>query len=225
MRCTKGKIPGPHDVPSDAYYLSTSTSGQKAVKCQCGCFATNTMISAANEDVKIEDLLQMSKYFDVKVRSRSNLSETQSFEDSPSMNASFFTKGPEEDLLVSFEMENSKTLKVTKTHPILVLRETKEIMLRADEIKLSDLLLNNWGGTVGIVKITREVSQSDVINFDTKAESLAGHIVLAEGVQVGDNFWQSKLEVEKGRLAYRSNPRDLSYVTELQKEKHYALGK
>lgn len=80
------------------------------------------------------------------------------------------------------------------------------MMITAAALKDDDILMDGIGKSVYIENIYREKmpeNSKKVINFTTPEDNPASHVVLAEGVQVGDNRWQMYLEIQSERLRIR----------------------
>jgi len=58
------------------------------------------------------------------------------------------------------------------------------------------------GRPVAITAITREKAVDEVFNFETTGETQLGHIIVAEGVLVGDLKLQNEVE-EEGSIGLR----------------------
>lgn len=206
--CVGGNMPGPHDVPIGgvAWFWAQSTASATDVKCTCGCFASDTLLESSFGPIAIKTLAELSKYQNIQLKVRDSEDNLQLFRDSGNLRASDFSVGLEEKKLVVFELENGKVLKVTDSHPVLVDRLGFKHMLRAESIKTTDVLIDDLGRDVSIVsrKLLRlPKNDNSVINVNTKETTAAGHIVLAETMQVGDNVWQKLLQIQKSRLENR----------------------
>jgi hypothetical protein len=108
--------------------------------------------------------------------------------------------GPEDPKLFVFTLANGHTLRVTQHHP-MVLDDGTVIEARKVTKKMSFVGLD--GQPVAVTKITREKTTADVFNFDTGSETQLGHIIIAEGVLVGDLKIQNELEDEQGSIELR----------------------
>lgn len=108
--------------------------------------------------------------------------------------------GPEEPLLYVFALANGSTLRVTRHHP-MVLDSGK--IIEASDVERRMSFVGVDGAPVAITSITREPAVGDVFNFQTAGETQLGHIIVAEGVLVGDLKLQNELEVERGSIELR----------------------
>lgn len=108
--------------------------------------------------------------------------------------------GPEEPDLFVFALANGSTLRVTQHHP-MVLDNGKIVQAAQVDARMSFVGLD--GRSVGIAAITREKAVDEVYNFETTSETTLGHIIVAEGVLVGDLKLQIELENEEGSIGLR----------------------
>ena len=76
--------------------------------------------------------------------------------------------------------------------------DTDEIVVTAQkrEQNLQDV-------PVAITAIGRRQADADVVNFETQGDSELNHIIVAEGVFVGDLVWQNQLAADLGKVALR----------------------
>lgn len=108
--------------------------------------------------------------------------------------------GPEEQDLFVFALANGSTLRVTQHHP-MVLDNGKIVEAGDVDIQMSFVGLD--GRPVAITAITRERTFDDVFNFETSSKNQLGHILVAEGVLVGDLKLQNELADEEGSIGLR----------------------
>jgi hypothetical protein len=108
--------------------------------------------------------------------------------------------GPEDADLFVFGLVNGSTLRVTSHHP-MVLDSGK--IIEAAKVDPGMSFVGFDGKTVAINSITREKPVGDVFNFETRSDKQLGHIIVAEGVLVGDWKIQRELVDEEGSIALR----------------------
>lgn len=214
--CQGGTLSGSHDVPTSvgAWGSVPNTDGDD-VKCLCGCFAGDTNIATLDGAEAISTLAEAAKYQDVAVLTRSRLGNLSEFIKSPEMRGGDFLNGLEDKPLIGIMTESGHSLDVTSKHPILVLTNRKQVLKQASELILGDTLLEANGTPTKIKAIISRKSQL-VYNFDTKSKNLIEHIVLANGLQVGDNRLQNMLHDLEQRIDKRANG-DLSYLENILK--------
>jgi len=111
-----------------------------------------------------------------------------------------FVYGPEEPSLFVFMLANGSTLRVTQHHP-MVLSNGK--IVEAAQVSEHASFVGIDGRRVAITSITREKTFDDVFNFETAGDTLLGHIIVAEGVLVGDLKLQNELENEQKSIQLR----------------------
>lgn len=109
-------------------------------------------------------------------------------------------RGPEDGELYVFALSNGRTLRVTTHHP-MVLDNGQIIAASKVAAKMSFVGLD--GQPVAITAITREQPTGDVYNFETGGDTQMSHIIVAEGVLVGDLKIQNELSDEQGAIDAR----------------------
>ncbi|SFD72016.1 Hint domain-containing protein [Pseudoalteromonas denitrificans] len=185
----------------NGYYPVVTRNDLVDAICKCGCFEANTDISVwlkelgtkgtvAAKDIEKHDRL-------VGLTSDATLSTltTQNF------GLKSITSGAEKLELYVFNLENGTQLKVTQHHGMLL---SSGEMIAAKDVTASDSFISAaTQNEVEIVNITREVTYDDVYNFETNGSDDANHIIVAEGIYVGDIVWQNQLASELGKIAIR----------------------
>jgi hypothetical protein len=111
-----------------------------------------------------------------------------------------FTFGPEEPDLFVFKLDNGSTLRVTQHHP-MVLHSGK--IVEAAQVRERNSFISSDGRRVEITSITREKTNKDVFNFQTVGDTTLSHVIVAEGVLVGDLKLQNTLEDEQASISLR----------------------
>lgn len=207
--CAGGTLQGPHDVPTSvgAWAYATDKQGME-FKCLCGCFAPDTKIWVDSDDVKVATLSEAAKYQSVTVKVRMSLGDLASFEDSKQLRGIDFLNGLEEKPLVKIQSESGQSLTVTSKHPILLLQDGKEVLVQAQDLKTDDILVLRDGTKTKLKALSSVLAPKNAIrvyNFDTKAEKTIGHIISANGIQVGDNYLQNAIAELKHRVAVRKD--------------------
>lgn len=223
--CEGGGEDGPHDVPNGgiAWFPAwSSTDGVKHVRCTCGCFTKATRIAiSADETETMGNLAEAAKFQSVTLQTR----DGDGWVDSPALRGHNFIVGKEEKPLIAI-VTAEQTLLVTEKHPILVRHNGRLAMVKANSLLMSDTLLDRTGSDVAIKSLSSAVNPDPdqlVYNVATEGKSPLGHVILAEGLQVGDNDWQQQLDFmsqrqeyrEKGSLAY------LDQIIEVGHDQHH----
>lgn len=111
-----------------------------------------------------------------------------------------FVTGPETVPLFVFTLANGSTLRVTQHHP-MVLHSGK--IIEAAQVKPNEAFVDVNGRRVGINSITRAMTSDDVFNFQTVGDTDLSHVIVAEGVLVGDLKLQNELEFEQTSIQLR----------------------
>jgi hypothetical protein len=108
--------------------------------------------------------------------------------------------GPEDAELFVFTLANGHTLRVTQHHPMVL--DSGEIV-QASQVSPKASFVGLDGKSVAVTSITREKPTADVFNFETEGDTQLSHVVVAEGVLVGDLKIQNELSDEETSIALR----------------------
>jgi len=108
--------------------------------------------------------------------------------------------GPEDLDLFVFALSNGRALRVTQHHPMVL---DDGSIIEARKVSPGMSFVGVDGAMVSVAAITREAPTADVFNFDTGSSTLLGHIIVAEGVLVGDLKIQNDLESEQASIDLR----------------------
>jgi hypothetical protein len=172
--------------------------------CRCGCFEKGTSIammdrsSMTRASVLVEDVESVRDTLDAVTMTSESELDGLAFESRPVLAT---TAGPEEKPLVVVIMGDGRRLGVTEQHALLL--STGE-MVKAVDLTTRDELVDESGAFVDIASIERVYTSADVFNFLTDAGlDPKGHLVIAEGLVVGDIMWQNTLAKQIGDVILR----------------------
>ena len=168
--------------------------------CPLGCFASDTQL--------LTGITKENKASYAQASSLNSPGTLMSLTDNASLDDVMLTPqsikrmvhGPEEAELFVFALASGTTLRVTQHHP-MVLDSGKIVEAAKVTTDMSFVGLN--GASVAILAITREKTPEDVFNFETASETPLGHVIVAEGVLVGDLKLQNQLGAEEGSIGLR----------------------
>jgi hypothetical protein len=167
--------------------------------CPVGCFAATTqMLSSFSPDGTTNYVAAQSVRPNIPLLSLAD--ESLSDVSLAPHSVKRVVYGPESTHLFVFRLSNGQTLKVTQHHP-MVLDNGK--IIEAAQVDMTMAFAGIDGNPVAIKAITREKPTADVFNFETRSDKQLGHIIVAEGVLVGDWKIQSELADEEGSIALR----------------------
>ncbi|RZM84329.1 Hint domain-containing protein [Pseudoalteromonas rubra] len=169
-----------------------------AAVCKCGCFEQDTLIRAVRDgkiqDIRAKDLGKQDSLVALNGEATLNNMATESFE------MKFRTKGPETPALYVFTFEDGTELKVTQHHGMLL---GDGSMVSAKDVKSGSTMYNAQGTELAVTSITREFTDANVYNFETDGDSVTNHIIVANGIFVGDLSWQNQLHADLGKVVVR----------------------
>jgi len=108
--------------------------------------------------------------------------------------------GPEVPPLVVLSLSNGATLRVTTHHPMVL---DTGVIVEAAAIVRGSSFIGVDGKTVIVKAVAAEPATDDVFNFETNGTSQLSHVVVAEGVLIGDLKLQNELAVEQHSIELR----------------------
>jgi hypothetical protein len=183
-----------------AYDNGDGTGYHVQAVCPSGCFAEDTQIlTASNQDgltaskpaaqITVKDVLiamaDDASVDDIKLVGRTN---------------GVAMHGPEIPPLFVFTLSNGAKLRVTEHHP-MVLADGSVVW--ASTVKPRSLFMGVDGKPVRVVSIGREHTTGQVYGFETRSDTRIGHVIVAEGVLVGDLKLQDELQSELNGIEAR----------------------
>ncbi len=101
------------------------------------------------------------------------------------------TFGKELKKIYKIKAEGKDPLLLTEKHPILL---SSGVMIQAKDLKETDSLLSVTGDVVSVEKIERMPFKQDVVNFSLDTKNPKEHLIFANDLVVGDQYWQASLE-------------------------------
>jgi hypothetical protein len=175
--------------------------------CACGCFAPWTNIATVQKtndyiteilQISAKNISQNSDLALVTLADDATLSDMKKSKEQIRIT----TQGVEKNGLVKIVLEDGRQLFVTKKHPLLTDRGA---MIIAKDLKFTDKLVDINGTSLVIRSLSSVPYNGLVYNFATSPamDTKEGHIVFAEGLAVGDLYWQASLEDEINRIFIR----------------------
>jgi hypothetical protein len=108
--------------------------------------------------------------------------------------------GPEDVPLFVFALGNGSTLRVTQHHPMVLANGS---IVEASHVAAGAAFAGRDGKPVAVTSISRERTKGDVYNFETSSDTQLGHIIVAEGVLVGDLKLQNNVAFEEHSIELR----------------------
>jgi hypothetical protein len=182
-----------------AIVMDPGTGFQIVDFCPVGCFAADTQILSSFTLDGLTDYMSASSVKpDSPLMSMAEPSLSEVVLGPQSIKR--IVVGPEDAELFVFGLANGSTLRVTSHHP-MVLDSGKIVEASHVDSRMSFVGLD--GQSVAITSITREKPIGDVFNFETGGDTQLSHIIVAEGVLVGDLKIQNELADEEGSIALR----------------------
>ncbi|WP_257452568.1 hypothetical protein [Archangium lipolyticum] len=188
-----------HLCPSVMDYGRWANDWHIASVCPEGCFEASTRIMSIGSEGQL--LWMAAEALSVESVLASLSSEASL--DAPLFNPRSIenmTKGPEEQSLYVFVLDQGQTLKVTQNHGMLL---ADGRMVKASDVTKKDSFVGVDGSHLKVKDILRETTSKDVYNFRVDSSEVSEHIIAAEGVLVGDLAWQGELSHELGSINLR----------------------
>lgn len=195
------KGPGDNNVPKGAwYYVGGFNAAYPMVKCQCGCFTGDMRLLTSQGEVKFNEL----EAFSLKSNHHMMTFDHQSNDVAKkrAIAPSDLVVGPELEEIYRFSTERS-SIEVTHEHPVVIERNGNKLLVQARSVSYTDHLLNKDGEKEEILGVERFFLPDDdnlVFNIDTKESNESDHIIIVNGYQMGDLYWQNELSERESRI-------------------------
>lgn len=167
--------------------------------CPAGCFAAATQILTLGSTGAPTYTSAEAMAADTRVLALSNDSTMQAFALEP-RGLRRIVHGPEEPDLYVFHLENGRALRLTSHHAVVLADGT---VVEAEDVASGASFVDSEGTPVAVVHITREHTDSEVFNLWTESDAVQGHIIVAEGVLVGDLQLQNDIGGETASIELR----------------------
>jgi hypothetical protein len=181
-------------------------------RCQCGCFAEETLFASATGPVTGRELINKSKEESFSLSSLDSLERlTQTVRE---INGIIF--GPEKELAYLIVTDSGRKVTVSSQHPILTVNAQGKMLSVKAVIALStgDFVLNDEGSADRVKSIVTQKYDGQMVNFNVISDDSTNHFVTANGIILGDNAWQQRLASVHSRILLRAD-----LVKELEGEK------
>lgn len=193
-------VPGFHNIPAAAWFAQASVKpGLGMIKCQCGCFTGDMNVLTTQGWISFNDASKVAskKPFRLGIPGANGELLASDF-----VVNTDFTVGPEDKQIIRLATADGLAVHLTENHPVLVFRDEERVMVQARSVKVGESILRQDGTPAEIVEISRfSLSENDknVFNVDTKATTSEGHVILVNGLQMGDAKWQQRLSERESR--------------------------
>lgn len=199
-----GLAEGENSVPREAYFQTRARLNDGSaiwVRCVCGCFSKDVLILTNQGWIPIGQMVEQnpSQHYRVAIPSFDGALSA-----SDVLRQKDFTVGPEEKPILKLTI-GDRSLTMTDSHPIMLLRDGKKDMVQAQAARIGDAMLGLDGQPQIITAIeTLYLPSGDnkVFNIDTRGKTAADHLIGANGFMVGDVIWQNYLSTLESRASH-----------------------
>ncbi len=167
-----------------------------------GCFARGTRIFAQRKGavypvwIAIEELVDQIDEYDVWTLSKGSDFRNPRYH---KLSLTSSLQGPEYIPLVVISTGHGTQIKLTEGHPVLF--ATGKIV-RADSVVVGDELVTMDGRNTSVLSIQRESSKHDVYNVMTSGNEIYEHILISEGLLMGDRMLQNLVETAEQKTIF-----------------------
>lgn len=168
--------------------------------CLSSCYTPDMLLSFSSGDVDVESAY-LDNLQDILTISPESTIEKMLFEYKPVANhIRSVVDGKHE--IIKFLTNSGKILKVTPNHPLI---DGKGRMIRADQFKKGDYLVNTEGEREQIVALSQETYKGKVYNVDVNASQYTEKVIVAQGLLSGDLSFQNENTKYLERVLFRMN--------------------
>ncbi|MBU97815.1 MAG: hypothetical protein CL429_01855 [Acidimicrobiaceae bacterium] len=179
----------------------TYTDSMGTVRCRCGCFAEETIFETIDGPLAAGDMPGLTSFPALFG------SDSLEFGDYISLEAINIVSGPEKDPVYTFVTESGNKITVSDKHPVVISSSQGgfEKVITADQVKTGDFLVKSDGTPTSVIALRTSQYHGKVINFDMRGTKPEHHIIVANGLKMGDNVWQQKLAKVESRMMNRDD--------------------
>ena len=172
-------------------------SGIPKWRCRCGCFAERTrFLTAGGRDLTGTDLMQKT--------GEGILSRDDLHQPGYDIRTTSDLVYAEDDTVVELSTSNHH-IQVSASHPVVIARKNRKLMVRAEDLATGDLLLTRTDTPEPLRKKKTVPHKGYMINFQIDSDDPVNRIILANDLQMGDQGWQDTLHHIGSRLHYRAD--------------------
>ncbi len=195
---------GGHNVPREAWYWIPGVTNEfPDVRCECGCFTGDVEVLTDRGPMRMDRAAA-----DATVLGGISMgildAESGVTKGSRRLTKRDFVVGPEEKPVVHLETTAGRSLTMTDSHPVLIARDGTWQMMRAENLQVGDVLVTGEMGEDSVRALSSyrlPEEQKLVYNFDTQGVNDYEHLIVANGLRVGDLHWQKRLAERDHRAA------------------------
>ena len=171
--------------------------------CPCGCFDPNTRLFTENKNLGESDWMSIKDIIqNQESKQLWSLTDDASLLDWKLAPREIrkSTHGPEHKPLVYLHTTDGNILGITEEHAALLWSGE---MVAAKNLTIGNKLVSSKGTPSEIKHIERRFINEEVLNVLTNGKTSASHVILAEGLAVGDLAWQNSLQSELNSILIR----------------------
>jgi hypothetical protein len=174
--------------------------------CKCGCMISGTKVLAwLNDEEKWEEINKLAELKADLISLASPFNGYNEFERIRTSAAYVTSPNPEKERrvieirarLIDAADAETRSIILTPDHPLLL---ADGRFRPADELLMTDILLNHEGREMEVIGKEERVYRGSVFNADTMNES---HVIFAEHFAIGDLYMQGIVDRERARLQER----------------------
>lgn len=196
---------GAHNVPLAAWYWIPGAKLEfPDVRCECGCLSGDTEVLSTAGYLRMEELAKRASQnggLSLAVMA----ADGEGLQSSPRLFNRDFVVGPEQNPLVHLLTAKQRSLLLTGDHPVLIERNNIWSMIQARDLKAGDQLRAVDGQMDELLELKSVLPSAAlgaplVYNVDTRGMKPFEHIVVANGLHVGDLYWQKRLSERASRI-------------------------
>ncbi|MBU97812.1 MAG: hypothetical protein CL429_01840 [Acidimicrobiaceae bacterium] len=171
------------------------------VRCRCGCFAEETVFETVDGPLLGGEMPLLTSY---PLLLASDSLEFGNFLSREALNV---ISGPEKEMVYVLTTATGERITITRKHPVVIASASGQFekMITADQVQVGDSLVQMDGSPTSVVSVKKTKYHGKVVNFDLRGEKPEHHIVVANGIKMGDNVWQQRLAKVEGRMLDRDD--------------------
>lgn len=188
-------------TPPGHWYPIADATQVPRWKCRCGCGAEETVFDGPIA-LTGSDLIRNSEASGIFLSSVDDYS-------SPNMSPreiNGIMYGPEKEGAYRITTAAGRVVTLSASHPVPTVTDSGELvaMKQAQILKSGEFVQDTIGMSDEITRIERIAYAGRMVNFNVVSSDAAHHIVVANGLRIGDRAWQERLHSVESRMLYRA---------------------
>jgi hypothetical protein len=185
-------------TPPGHWYPVLGSNGLPFRRCRCGCFGEETRFTGRRK-VTGRDLISGEFSMPALLVAGYGRGKGNLFFSIDGLVHSI------DERAIHILTEGAHEIYLSDTHPVLLVTQSNRWMQQAKEVKIGDFLLSEAGIPRRVIQVESVLYGKEMVNFQVQSTNPLHHIVIANGLQMGDLAWQEQLHSVEARMHHRQD--------------------